>query len=119
MPEKARVFVAEDEQDWQQRIERNLKRYGHEVVLTAETLAQALKSLDQFEELGVQVATLDGNLRGNDISGSDGRELSLAIRGRYPNVKIVGLSGVKFRGEADIELNKAETFRLGEVVTKL
>ncbi|MDP3973248.1 MAG: response regulator [Candidatus Daviesbacteria bacterium] len=119
MPEKARVFIAEDEKDWQQRIERNLKRSEHEVVLTAETLAEALRALDRFEELQVQVATLDGNLRGKYSYGLDGREVSLAIRSRFPNVKIVGLSSDKFRGEADIELNKADTFKLGEVVANL
>lgn len=119
MPEKARVFVAEDEKDWQQRIERFVTRGGHEVVLTAQTFAQALKALDRFEELQVQVATLDGNLTRMDTSGADGRELSLAIRSRFPDVKIVGLSGVKFRGEADAELNKADSFKLGEVITNL
>lgn len=79
MPERARVFVAEDNQDWQRTIEMVLERFGHSVILRAETLDDALKAIEQFEKLDVQVATIDGNLSPNDTSGHDVHALVEAI----------------------------------------
>ena len=118
MPERARVFVAEDNKDWQENIRRILESAGHSVVLKAETFDDAVKAIEQFEELGVQVATIDGNLDPNDTSGYDGRALVEAIGRHSPNVKTVGMSGLEMQG-VTIDLGKRGIAKLGEVVTNL
>lgn len=70
-PENANVFVAEDDTFWQEMITEGIKNGGHQVVSSAKTLEGALKAVDKFSELGVQVATIDGNLDGWN-KGSDG-----------------------------------------------
>lgn len=117
-PEKARVFVAEDDAEWRERINRLLVRSGHEVVMTAETRQQAMEAVKRLQELGVQVATIDGNLRKFDSSGDDGQAILSAIREQAPNVKTVGFSALGVRG-ADANVDKGDPFELGEVVTRL
>ena len=118
MPEKARVFVAEDNKDWQEYIEKILNRAGHSVVARATTVEEGLKIIEQFGELQVQVATIDGNLSEDDISGYDGRALVEAIGRHAPNVKTVGMSGLAMNG-VTIDLGKGSIAKLGEVVTNL
>lgn len=119
MPEKAKVFVAEDDSIWRRTIKRRLSEESHEVVLEAETLAQALKSIEQFKELGVQVAVIDGNLNPYDSSGSDGAELAIAIKRLAPEVKMVGMSGATDVFGVDINLGKAGIRELGRTITNL
>lgn len=118
MPERARVFVAEDDPQWQGIIERSLKRAGHSVVARATTLEQGLKAVEQFGELEVQVATIDGNLSKNNTSGYDGRALLEAINRLAPNVKTIGMSGSSVRG-VTIDLGKRNIVKLGDTVTNL
>lgn len=118
MPERARVFVAEDNLQYQGFIEKFLSRAGHTVVLKATTLDEALDAIKQFEDLGVQVATIDGNLSPDDESGYDGHALVEAIGRHAPNVKTVGMSGLEIKG-VTIDLGKKGIDKLGEVVTNL
>lgn len=118
MPERARVFVAEDDEQWQIMIEDILNEAGHSVVLKATTLDEALKAAEQFEELKVQVATIDGNLSPDDVSCYDGRALVAAISRFAPDVKTIGMSGLSVRG-VTIDLGKRNAIKLGEVVTNL
>ncbi len=107
MPEKARVFVAEDDKDYQWLIEHNLIEAGHSVVLRAETFNDAVRAIGQFGELGVQVATIDGNFTPNDTSGFDGLLLVEAISRLAPQVKTVGLSGSGIQG-VTVDLGKEQ-----------
>ena len=118
MPERARVFVAEDDKRYQELIESFLTRAGHSIVLKAETFDDAIKAVEQFSELDVQVATIDGNLDPNDTSGYDGRALVEAISRLAPNVKTVGMSGSDIKG-VTVDLGKRNIVGLGEVVTNL
>lgn len=118
MPKRARVFVAEDKLDVQEILEGNLRRAGHSVVLKATSLEDALKAIQQFRELGVQVATIDGNFDPNDTSGDDGRTLLEAIRSNTPDVKTIGMSNKSIPG-VDVDLGKGNYTQLGGVVTKL
>jgi len=133
-PEKARVFVAEPDPDWQATIKAELKKAGHEVVLTASTLEEGLIATKQLGKLGVQVATICGQLRNrseifeilknSDAESfdkeltADGRELLKAIRAAAPEVRTVGVSGTQNIG-ADVAVSKYDIEELGEVVTKL
>jgi CheY-like chemotaxis protein len=117
-PEKARVFVVEDNERFQKIIIKRLKKAGHSVVATATTLDQALAMVDQLEQLGVGVAVLDGNLSDYDVSGNDGREILKAIQKKDPNVITVGMSLDDFEG-TDVDLGKDNVGNLGEVVKSL
>lgn len=119
MPERARVFIAEDDPVWQSAIGDILERSGHTVVGNATTLTQALASVKQFERLAVQVATIDGNLNAWDSSGADGRALVEAIQRLAPNVKTVGLSASGAIPGATTSLWKPEVQKLGDVINKL
>lgn len=117
-PEKARVFVAEDDIAWHAYIYDVLAEEGHTVVLTATTIEEALAAIEQFEKLGIQVATIDSNLNSNVTPGEDGRILLAAIKEKAPNVKTVGMSSFYVDG-VDIDVGKFDCDQLGKVVKKL
>ncbi len=118
MPPKAEVAVFEDDERWQDIIKRTLEREGHRVVLTAANITDALEATKKLKDLGVQVATIDGNLNDWEASGNDGQAVLAAIRANAPGVKTVGMSGLGMRG-VDIYVDKANATDLGKVVTKL
>lgn len=118
MPEKARVFVAEDDPDFLDTLKLELESAGHTVVLSASTLESALEAIQTFPELGVQVASIDGNLERGVVSGSDGLQLVATIRNIAPNVRIIGMSS-KSIPSVDVDLGKENLENLGEVVTNL
>jgi DNA-binding NtrC family response regulator len=117
-PENANVFIIEDDSDWRERERSRLERAGHIVVGEAVTLADALAAVENFEKLGVQIVTLDGNLKRNDESGQDAQRILGAIREKAPSVKTIGMSGTPING-VDKNLGKSNAFELGEEVTKL
>ena len=117
-PERAKVFVAEDDSAWQLIIKKGLERSGHEVVVTATDLESALALVDQLESLGVDVAVLDGNLNKYESSGRDGQALLHAIRTKCPKVKTVGMSALSVPG-SDLDLGKSGCHKIGEAVNNL
>lgn len=121
MPPKAEVFVAEDDIDWQRRIRDLLNDAGHRVAATATTRKQAFEVVGKLKELGIMVATVDGNLNQYDSNGADGAAVIATIRQHAPEVKIVGLSG-SFEGVrgADVQVWKGQAAeRLADEVTGL
>lgn len=118
MPEKARIFIAEDDLRFQKYLDRELNNAGHSVVLKATTLDEAMKAIKEFEALKVQVAIVDGNLSANDTSGYDGQTLVKAIGRLAPNVKTVGMSSSTIEG-VTIDLGKRNYSKICEVVTNL
>lgn len=117
-PEKAKVFIAEDSNSYQELVKVFLEEAGHTVALSATTIEEALACVDRLEELGIDVAVLDGNLSENEYRGYEGQMIRTAIRDKAPNVKIIGMSGNKFPG-ADVDLGKTKVNEIGDVVTKL
>lgn len=117
-PERAKVFVAEDNNLWQRIIKRSLADKGHEVILSATNLDDALAATRKLVELGVQVAIIDGNLNDHEASGDDGQIVLAAIHKTAPQVKTIGLSGSSVRG-VDVDLGKDNCADLGETVTKI
>jgi len=117
-PEKAKVFVTEDDERFQKIIKRYLEEAGHSVIATATNLDQALAMVDQLEQLGVDVAVLDGNLDKDDVSGYDGRTVLEAIREKTPRVKTIGMSGNSVKG-TDVDLGKLNAHDLGKVIKDL
>ena len=118
MPERARVFVAEDEPDWQAEVREVLEKAGHWVVATALTRSEGLTIVAEVEELGVDVAAIDGNLSQPDTSGGDGQAIIAAIRELAPSVKTVGISLNTIPG-ADANTQKSNIGTLGKIVNDL
>ncbi|MDO8620867.1 MAG: response regulator [Candidatus Levybacteria bacterium] len=117
-PERAKVFVAEDNEFWQKIIKRSLADKGHEVVLSATNLEDALAATSKLVKLGVQVAIIDGNLNDYEANGHDGQIVLAAIRKAAPQVKTIGLSGNSVRG-VNVDLGKDNFTDLGKTVTKI
>lgn len=117
-PEKARVFVAEDDTDYQGMIKELLEEDGHSVVATAQSLPEAMDTIKKLQDLGVDVAVIDGNLNELDTDGSDGQSVLQAIRKQAPGVKTVGMSGNSVKG-TDVDLGKGNLIDIGKVVTNL
>ncbi len=118
MPENARVFVAEDDPDFLDDLKMVLEGEGHAVTLSATSLENALQAIGNFQKLGIQVASIDGNLKRGVRSGTDGRQLVNAIRDLAPDVKIIGMSAEPITG-VDVDLGKDRFEELGQVVTGL
>ena len=117
-PEKARVFVAEDNKNYQDIIKEYLEEAGHSVVLQATTFRDALAGVDLLDQLKIDVAVLDGNLSRGEDSGDEGQAVLRAIRARAPRVRTVGMSAVSVRG-TDFDLGKGRVENIGDVVRKL
>lgn len=117
-PEKARVFVAEDDSDWQDMLGEILKDAGHSVVARATNLHDALNTAKRLSSLKVDVAVIDGNLSEDESRGYDGQAVLNAIRQHAPRVRTIGMSGSHVAG-TDVDLGKAKATELGEVVRKL
>lgn len=118
MPPKAEVAVFEDDKNWQEIIKDILEDAGHRVVITATNIKDALEATKKLKELGVQVATIDGNLNSYEVSGNDGQAIIAAIKANAPGVKTVGMSELSMSG-VDVYVGKANTNDLGKAVTKL
>ncbi|MDO8573572.1 MAG: hypothetical protein Q7R77_02370 [Candidatus Daviesbacteria bacterium] len=118
MPEKARVAIFEDNLMFLDAFKTRIIAAGHNVVSEATNLRTALEAVEQFEQLGVQVAIIDGNLDPNNTSGYDGRALVAAINRLAPIVKTVGMSNSSVEG-VTIDLGKRNYPKLGETVTNL
>ncbi len=117
-PEKAKVFVAEDDETWQKFIKIYLEEAGHSVVATARTIEEAMEIIEKLEEMGIDVAVLDGNLNEDEYKGFDGMAMLRKIRDTAKNVKTVGMSGNSVPG-TDVDLGKRKVSEIGKVVTNL
>lgn len=90
-PEKAKIFIADDDEDRRTMYERLLKLGDHEVLLKAGTLEEALSIIALLPQ-EIQVAFLDGNMRKGNISGSDGEKMVEAVHNFAPWCKTIGIS---------------------------
>ena len=117
-PEKARVFIAEDNKESALLMQLTLRDAGHSVVLKASTLGEAERAVDQFRALGIQVALLDGNISSATVDGADGARLAQLIRSQTPEVKTVGIGSGRVEG-VDVNVGKSNYWELGQVVSDL
>lgn len=114
----AKAFIAEDDPRWQEIYKNILEKEGHEVLLTAANRVEALAAVEKLNELGIDLALIDGNLNKYDSNGADGQAVLAAIRTKAPNVRTVGVSGLSVPG-ADVQASKTRIEKLGEVVKNL
>ena len=117
MPEKARIFLAEDNPD-QRKIQKFwLEEAGHTVVIEASTLDEALEKVKSAKELEVNVGVLDGSLR--EKSPTDGPRIAEALRKAIPGIKIVSFSGAPVGWGDENPAKPLDIAKLGEIVTRL
>lgn len=115
-PENAKVFIAEDDRYWRRVLKRELKRGGHNVLLVASTLLEAIDKIKKFREEGIQVAVIDGNLNPDNLGGGrDGEMLAEAIHALEPEVKIIGMSSHNIKN-VDQNVLKGNEKLLGKAV---
>lgn len=105
MPERARLFWAEDSSEIMEMGIEFAERAGHKVVVTARTLDEALSQVSSMGDKGIQVAVVDGNLRPSVSTGSDGKMVAEAIKKSFPGIGIIGNSSGSVIG-ADIQVPK-------------
>ena len=117
-PKEARVFVVEDDPEWQELIGLLLSNAGHQVVLRATTKQDALTAVQGLKMADIQIATIDGNLSERGKGEEDGRAVLEAIREHAPYVKTIGLATFEIPG-ADVNLRKKDTRRLPKLITDL
>lgn len=119
-PERARIFVIDDDEFYQGRIRAILEGAGHEVVLTAETFEEAADLIrgGELSRLRIQVATIDGSI-GPAAIGREGDLIAEFIREREPDIKTVGVSNLGNVANTDVNVHKFDLDRLGEIVRRL
>ena len=119
-PEMARVFIVEDQGMMREFMRSSLVRAGHVIVGEANRIEAAIEATTRFDEMGVQVIIIDGNLTLDDVSGDDGQAVLGAVRQNAPHVKTVGMSFSK-KGVpgTDLNLGKQNMSKLGDEVTQL
>lgn len=117
-PEKAKVFVVEDDRDWRLIINHRLNLAGHQVVGEAGTLQEAFAAIDHLGDLGVQVVTVDGRLSVHGRGTHEGQLVVEKIRAKHPDIKTVGVASTEMIG-VDIDVGKCNLAVLADAVTKL
>ncbi len=89
-PDRARIFIAEDSEAWRDIEKEVLTQDGHEIVVEAKTVSEAISLIPKAVELGVNVGIVDGRIPSDPL---DGQRVAAALRKAIPGIKIVGISG--------------------------
>jgi CheY-like chemotaxis protein len=106
--EHARVALFEDHRAYRRVLAMAIMGSGHDVVLQADTLPEALFAITQSKPDSFDVAIVDGNLTAGRGRGIDGAVIASVLRDHFPQVLIIGHSAMdKVRG-ADVHVSKAE-----------
>ena len=79
-PEKAKIFLVEDNEFDICDTRWFLKEGGHQIVIEAKSLEEALNLIPSLKEKEINVAIVDGNLSSGERSGSDGARIAEEIR---------------------------------------
>lgn len=123
-----RVLHIEDNEDWQDIVERSLEGTPHHVVETADNMPTALEALNRVQsgELGANVVVLGGRLiKGHpplERTGmNDPRHIMEHIRDLGLSVRVIGFSALRmsdFGVEVDAELSKTD-FKSGDLAATI
>lgn len=103
-----RIFLVEDSESIGILAKILLSSLGHEVVLEASILEEALGivSSGQLQEKEITLAIVDGNLSKGDHSCEDGRKINAAIKATNLPIKIIAFSGDNNPRFGDVLLRK-------------
>lgn len=117
-PERAKVFIAEDDEKWRQTQRQAAEKAGHEVVLEVDEIRRALDAVAQLQALGVNVALVDGSI---PIGKLDGMVLTRVLKDSIPDIKVVDVSGFGDVQNADAKMPKwnFNSAKLGQIITDL
>ena len=115
MEEKAKVFLAEDDQDLIMLEKIWIEKSGHEVILMASSLAEALENIEKAKEEGVNVAVIDGDL---GTGPNDGFRVTKALREAIPGIGVVSFSVNELEWGDFNPRKPKEVTNLGEIVAK-
>lgn len=101
--QNARIFLVDDSSSDREYVRKAMEAAGHQVVIEATTLSEALgliTSPEQLIQVRADLAILDGNLGTSSRYPFDGQEVAQAIRGSGLSIKIVAYTSFWNR-EAD------------------
>ena len=105
-----RVLLAEDNKDWQKTIAGILKDVGATLVLTVETLEEALAATVLMKKLQIDLVILGGNLGEYKDENPDSAAILAALAAQESSVKTIGLSADKTPGvDRDVQKWRANT----------
>jgi DNA-binding NtrC family response regulator len=107
-PEKARIFLVEDDPDELEEPAKILEPFGHTIVLTATTLDSALEQIPNLQKSEINVAIIDGNLTDGVENGKDGEAIANAIHDSWPTITVIGHSLNKNIRNADYNCPKCD-----------
>ncbi|MFH0750141.1 MAG: response regulator [Candidatus Gottesmanbacteria bacterium] len=112
-PERARIFIVEDNEDFQNLYKIDLENNGHIVVKTARTQDEAMEIINELGNLGIQVTILDQNDNINGVA------VATAIRSKHPEIKLIGFVGGEPFPNVDAFASKLYPEHLSRVVTEI
>lgn len=114
MPPEARVGIVEDDERIQQILARFLQRDGHQVVLSATSLAEAQRIFADESRPELDVLLLDKNL-----GDGTGEELGKIAISAFAGATRIGISaGVTGLQNVDVNIPKHEFAKVRQAVTK-
>lgn len=118
-PKEAKIFIAEDDPNKKGYLKPIIVRSGHEIVLEASTLEEAMTSIKEAREKGVNVALVDGSLAKPPLQRpGDGLEITRALREAIPDIRIVSISDSPTK-YGDIQVGLEQAHKIGEIIDKL
>lgn len=118
-PERAKVFIAEDDVYTREDLKDFLRKRGHEVVLEAGTFEDAMASIEEAKEKGVNVALVDGSLALRPPRQPEhGLKITEALREAIPGIKVVSISS-DYVSYTDTHVGPFAWHRIGEIVDEL
>lgn len=91
-PVEAKVLLVDDDENFRKAIAGYLKEAGHIIAAEAETLPQALETVESLQTEGVDVALLDGNLSPHSEGGLEGKAVAEAFREKFPGKALFSIS---------------------------
>ncbi len=107
-PDRARVFLVEDNQLQLSSFRFLIERGEHQIVAEAHSLQEALDLVPRLRDLKVDVAVLDGNLSKGKSDGKDGQQVAEEIRQVAPELRIICFSEQKYDwGDAVVSKGEA------------
>lgn len=107
MPKNAKIFLVDDHDDLREKLKYFLSRNGHQVILEANSLENALEKTKEIIEKSVEIAIIDGCLTPDGKSGEDGKRVARALREEFPTIKIIGFSSHRTEF-GDVNIRKCE-----------
>lgn len=118
-PEKAKVIIVDDSQDYRESLSEFLGMVGHTVVAEAGSLNQALELVNSLHQGDVDVALIDGNLSHFSQGGFDDARVAEAFREKLPGVPLFSISLDEQQWSDDPSLTKRDgSWVIAERVTK-